>query len=74
MSRIGVGVTITPAYIAQGQIVPAGMVALASGTGSLTAEGLYVEFDTTQIPDTRTLTQAMNSVLNYLQTSGSIVD
>jgi hypothetical protein len=74
MSRIGVGVTITPAYIAQGQIVPAEMVALSSGTGSLAVEGLYIEFDAEQVPDTRTLTQAMNSVLNYLQTSGSIVD
>jgi hypothetical protein len=72
MSRIAVKGSIVAPVIEQGQIVGPTATISAVATATLTADNLYIEFDTGLIPDTDTLTLALNAVFNYLQTSGSI--
>lgn len=73
MARIAVLGTVVAPVIEAGQIVGPEVIMGATATATLSAHSLYLEFDTTLIPDTDTLVLALNTALNYFQTTGSIV-
>lgn len=72
MSRIAVTGSIVAPVIQAGSIVGPIITISTVATATLTADNLYLEFDTGLIPDTNTLVLALNDVFTFLQSSGSI--
>lgn len=72
MSRIAIKETIIAPTIVAGLIVGPAVNVATVATATLTANSLYLEFDTGLIPDTATLITALDAAFVFLKSSGSI--